>query len=384
MRSLAAALIVAVGLSVRPGSQSPAEDAASRYRAMADRAKARLEALNKEAAALAARERSLLTDLRRLELGREAREAELARANAEQAAATADLELTRARIEVLERQLASERPAIEARVVRLYKQGTFDAPRWWLGVESIQDAARAQRVLSALARADRDRLSAYASQLDESRQARATVEARSREAATWQARAAEAREAAARAASAQAALVASIDRQRDLTARLAGELQQAQERLQASLDDFSVEEASASAAVLPIKSFQGALPWPVAGQLTARFGRAASSRFGTSIIRNGIEIAVAEGTPVHAVHEGRVAFADVFSGFGRLVIVNHGQGVFSLYGHLQSVEVARGARIDQRAVVGTAGRAPAGAPALYFEMRVDGRAVDPLQWLKRN
>jgi septal ring factor EnvC (AmiA/AmiB activator) len=83
------------------------------------------------------------------------------------------------------------------------------------------------------------------------------------------------------------------------------------------------------------------------------------------------------------VHEGRVAFADVFSGFGRLVIVDHGQGAFSLYGHLATIDVERGAHLDAGAVVGTSGRAPGGTPALYFELRVDGRPVDPLQWLKR-
>jgi septal ring factor EnvC (AmiA/AmiB activator) len=69
--------------------------------------------------------------------------------------------------------------------------------------------------------------------------------------------------------------------------------------------------------------------------------------------------------------------------FGRLVVVDHGQGAFSLYGHLATLEVARGARVEAGSVVGTTGRAPGGTPALYFELRVDGRPVDPLQWLKR-
>jgi septal ring factor EnvC (AmiA/AmiB activator) len=175
--------------------------------------------------------------------------------------------------------------------------------------------------------------------------------------------------------------VASIDRQRDLTARLAGELQQAQARLQDSLAGIA-EESVGPTPVLPIRAFAGALDWPVRGPVTAGFGRAPSSRFGTSIVRNGIEIGTPEGTAVRAVHEGRVAFADPFSGFGRLVIVDHGQGVFSLYGHLQTVAVARGAHADAGSALGTTGRSTTGADALYFELRVDGRPVDPLQWLK--
>jgi septal ring factor EnvC (AmiA/AmiB activator) len=98
---------------------------------------------------------------------------------------------------------------------------------------------------------------------------------------------------------------------------------------------------------------------------------------------NGVEISLAEGRPVHAVHEGTVAFADQFTGYGNLVILDHGDGAFSLYGHLSSLGVARGDRVDALATVGTSGRNPSGNPALYFELRVDGKPVDPLQWLKK-
>jgi septal ring factor EnvC (AmiA/AmiB activator) len=87
-------------------------------------------------------------------------------------------------------------------------------------------------------------------------------------------------------------------------------------------------------------------------------------------------------SPVTAVHAGKVAFADQFTGFGRLVIVEHGQGVFSLYGHLESLAVTRGVQVPAGAVLGTSGRTPGGRDAVYFELRIDGRPVDPLQWLK--
>jgi septal ring factor EnvC (AmiA/AmiB activator) len=86
---------------------------------------------------------------------------------------------------------------------------------------------------------------------------------------------------------------------------------------------------------------------------------------------------------VHAVHEGTVAFAGPFTGYGDLVILNHGARTFSLYGHLVKVEVGRGARVEQGGTVGSVGTAPAGPPGVYFELRVDGRPVDPLQWLKK-
>jgi septal ring factor EnvC (AmiA/AmiB activator) len=78
-----------------------------------------------------------------------------------------------------------------------------------------------------------------------------------------------------------------------------------------------------------------------------------------------------------------VAFAGEFSGYGNLVIVDHGDKAYSLYGHLSGAAVKTGDRVEAAATVGLAGRDPAGNPALYFELRIDGSPVDPLQWLKR-
>jgi len=82
------------------------------------------------------------------------------------------------------------------------------------------------------------------------------------------------------------------------------------------------------------------------------------------------------------VHGGSVAFAAPFTGFGTLVIVDHGGGAFTLYGHLADAAVAQGGAVERGTVVGHAGRTPAGQPALYFELRIDGRPVDPVQWFK--
>ena len=135
--------------------------------------------------------------------------------------------------------------------------------------------------------------------------------------------------------------------------------------------------------MLPLRPFRGVLPWPAAGIVVGRFGRATTSRFGTAIARNGIEVSLAADQPIRTVHEGTIAFADQFTGYGNLVIIDHGETTYSLYGYLSSIDVARGAHVDAQARIGSSGRNPSGNPALYFELRVDGKPVDPLQWLKR-
>jgi septal ring factor EnvC (AmiA/AmiB activator) len=84
-----------------------------------------------------------------------------------------------------------------------------------------------------------------------------------------------------------------------------------------------------------------------------------------------------------AIHDGTVAFAGPFSGFGNLVILDHGAQTFSLYGDLLDIGVKKGARIERGQPVGTAGPIPSGSEGIYFELRVDARPVDPLQWLRK-
>ncbi len=163
---------------------------------------------------------------------------------------------------------------------------------------------------------------------------------------------------------------------------MAGELEAAALKLQKAVQPPSGSVPPAELVVLPIKSFRGALEWPTAGKLVSRFGERRTLKYGVPTTQNGVEIEAADGQPVRAVHDGRVTFAEVFTGLGQLVIVDHGGLAFSLYGYLGSIGVARGRVVAAGEVIGTAGRAPSGTPAVYFEMRIDGRPVDPLQWLK--
>jgi septal ring factor EnvC (AmiA/AmiB activator) len=173
-----------------------------------------------------------------------------------------------------------------------------------------------------------------------------------------------------------------VDARRDLNAQMRADLEQAEARLERTLAvPLSGGSAPADAGFLPLKPFRGALDWPIEGRVVSRFGQQ-RTRLGMRLLQNGIEVEAAVGTPVRAVHEGRVTFADVFAGFGQLVILDHGNLGFSLYGYLGSARVAKGSTVSAGQVIGTSGRAPGGNAAAYFELRIDGKPVDPLQWLK--
>jgi len=360
-------------------AQAPEQDRAQ-AEALSKRATERLAALQKESEALVKQEQTLLVELRKLEVERQIKIEELAGIEREAAGVQQQLQRATERLDALKSDAQRQEPDLERRLVQLYKMGRVGYWRMLLDVNDVRDLGRAYRTASALNRIDRDRVEEHKRTLAALGQERAVLEKRSRELQVLQSRGREARLAVDRAVAAHSALVASIDARRDLNARLTGELEEAQQRLQSSITQMAAGK-SVPALGLPLGPFRGALPWPADGVLTQRFGRL--DRNGLVMQRNGIELSLAENRPVHAVHEGTVAFADQFSGYANLVIVDHGDRNYSLYGHLNSLSVHKGERVDASTVVGLTGRNPAGNPSLYFELRIDGKAVDPLQWLKR-
>jgi murein DD-endopeptidase MepM/ murein hydrolase activator NlpD len=238
-----------------------------------------------------------------------------------------------------------------------------------------------------LATLDRQRAIQHRRNLEQMNIARAALEKRRAEIVALQRSASEARAASDRAAAERSALIAQIDARRDLTAELASELQTAQQRLQQTLGAIAsgAPRAESDAAALPIRPFRGDLDWPVSGRVMARFSgfSGPASRVSAVGMQSGIQIAAAEGSNVRAVHDGTVAFAGPFTGFGNLVIVDHGGNIYTLYGQLDALSVAQGAKIDRGETLGTTGRVLVGIPGMYFEMRVDGKPVDPLEWLKK-
>jgi septal ring factor EnvC (AmiA/AmiB activator) len=380
-RTSLAALILLCWAPAAIGWQAPETSERARVDAAARRTADRLRALQREADALAARERTLLVDLRKLEVDRQIAIEKLAAVERDLATTRKALLDAEARADQLARAAEAQLPDVEARLTQLYKMGRAGYWRLLLNVDDLQELGRAYRAASALHAIDLARVNEHYATLDALARERRTLHTRETELEGLQKQAAAARAALDKAVAARTSLINSIDARRDLAARLIGELQVAQQRLQASLAQIDAGKPAVTA--LPLRAFQGDLPWPARGTVTGGFGRQSSSRFGTAILRNGVEIGTAEGQQVRSVHEGTIAFADHFPGYGNLIIVDHGNRAYSLYGYLESLAGSQGQRVEAGTVVGTSGVNPSGNPALYFELRVDGTAVDPLQWLRK-
>jgi septal ring factor EnvC (AmiA/AmiB activator) len=369
---IASAVAVAIACCT-VGAQEPDP---ARTEALARRATERLQTLHDEADRLAAEERSLLGDLRRLELEREIKSEEFRQADAAATAISRDLATLDGEIVVLEAQDAAARPALRARLLSLYQLGQGRYARMLLSISDLRRVGQATRMIGALATRDRERIAEHQRRLQQLSASRGSLTDHQHQLSAQRAAADRARAAAERAIDARNALIRDIDERRDLNAALVGELQSAQQKLQNTVANVGAPAAAVETPSLPIAPFRGSLEWPAPGTVRQRF------QHGPTAV-NGIDIAAAEGARVQAIHDGVVAFADTFAGFGRLVILDHGGQTFSLYGNLATLDVEKGARIEQGRTLGSVGVAPTGAAGLYFELRIEGRPVDPQLWLRK-
>lgn len=132
-------------------------------------------------------------------------------------------------------------------------------------------------------------------------------------------------------------------------------------------------------------SMRGKLPWPISGKIISHFGKIKNPKFNVYTFNNGIEIQTRPDLGVKAIHNGQVIFADWFEGYGKLVIVDNGGGYYSLYGHLDRIEAQIGKKIYSGNVLGYSGETGSiNGYTLYFEIRKDGKPVNPLIWLDKN
>jgi septal ring factor EnvC (AmiA/AmiB activator) len=387
LRSAIAALVLVCVLHPRLGAGQAPQPADAAQDQLAER----LRTLEREATQLAARSRSLVAELRQLERVRDQRRQALQTVEAAVAESATALQRASERVAALERERVAQLPDLKTQLVNVYKNGRSGYARMLFDVTGLRDFARATRAMTSLTAINQKRIEEHRRTLAALQAERRAIEQRTRQLRTEENAARRARAEADAAIAAHTALIDEIDSKRDLAAQYVGELQVAYDELQkqfkpgVSGTPAAAAPAAASggsaAGATAMASLRGSLPWPVAGQVSGRFGQS-EGRLGGTAVRNGMEFSAPEGAAVRAVQAGTVSFADEFAGFGTLVIVDHGANNYSLYGYLGSVSAQRGAQVAAGAELGRVGLSPAGPPALYFEMRIDGRSVDPLQWLQ--
>ena len=302
------------------------------------------------------------------------------------------LDRSSAELILTEDNLAERRAVLERRLVDIYKRGALYTFQALLAAESFGDLLSRYKYLYLTSRQDRalvgdveklrnrvveqrDDLLDVRKQLDRTREEREAeytkfselVEARARR-------------------------LSQLRRTARTTEQRLSELQKDESRLNdllASLERARRDEVRAPGGAAPVPGSIttadiGRLDWPVEGAIVYRFGRDTLPSGG--IIRwNGIGIAAEEGTPVKAVESGKVRLVGQFGTYGLTVVLEHGNGYYSVYSHLQSAEVQLSATVSRDQTIGTVGGGNSDyGPHLHFEIRGENQvALNPVDWLRK-
>lgn len=147
------------------------------------------------------------------------------------------------------------------------------------------------------------------------------------------------------------------------------------------LDEAIPDILTAPGKRTPFEKLKGRLDWPTKGAVQALFGKLRES---SRVKWNGVMIRAGEGSEVRAISHGRIAFADWLRGYGLLVIIDHGGGYMSLYGHNQTIYKETGEWVEAGEAIASVGSSGGRQQAgLYFEIRHNGKPTNPSSWCRR-
>jgi septal ring factor EnvC (AmiA/AmiB activator) len=383
-RAVLGVLIVSLaGLAHAQGpAPSPSPSAANERPSSTDerlrRVRERKQSIERDVARLRGQEKSLLADVERLELEVRLRSEQLRETQLVLHRANEQMDATVRRVRELDASVAQARPQLAARARALYKMGDLSYVRMLLSVERPADMLRGYRFVSALARRDREKMAALRANLASLAATRDDLQKKTREALSLRADLDRARRAFEVDRQRKSELLTSIVEKKETHAAYLQELEEAEGKLGQLLSGLGAADFT-----VPITVFKGALPWPARGRVGVAFGRHKHPRFETYTLHNGIEIEAPLDAPVRSVHDGTVAFAAPFLGYGLMVIVDHGGKNHTLYAHLAETRVQPGQRVSAGDALGTVGSSGVEGPGLYFEIRSQGKPQDPQDWLTR-
>ncbi|MGD9343092.1 MAG: peptidoglycan DD-metalloendopeptidase family protein [Desulfuromonadales bacterium] len=271
---------------------------------------------------------------------------------------------------------------IRSRLVVLYKTGEVGLIRALLAEsESPREIAEKYTFLSRMVRHDRDLLDQYRSQVQDYRTALADLEAMEKKQSTVVLRRNREREALQKARRSKQVLLAEVKRDAVSLEKMLQDLRAKAARLNELVKKLETEQGQPYTGNLEgLLAQKGRLLWPVPGKLRVGFGTSRHGELGTLIESHGFDIAAAVGTPVNAAAGGKVIFANILRGYGKLMIIDHGRKYYTLYAHMARFTKQVGEPVAAAEVIAYSGYE--GRDAIYFEIRQGGKPLNPGDWLK--
>ncbi|HEY6838197.1 MAG TPA: peptidoglycan DD-metalloendopeptidase family protein [Geobacteraceae bacterium] len=310
------------------------------------------------------------------------------------------LSKTRGEIEATRTEVERRKKQIAERLATLYKAGEVSNARMFFSSESFPEMVENLRYTQSILENDRRTVAEYNARIERLRELKASLEQDLARKEKIKSNIEVKKQEVAEEKKKKAAYLVKIRQDKSHYISSLKELEANARRLQVMVERLEARSRKSytrksdaksvgggpSLPPLSDKGFggqRGRLALPARGEIVTRFGRHKHPEFNSFTVSNGIAIAASAGSDIRSVFDGQVIFADYFKGYGNMVIVDHGGGYFSLYAHAAKILKKVGASVHRNDVVASVGDvdSPRGAQ-LYFEIRYQGKPVDPAPWFR--
>ena len=353
--------------------------------------KKKIENEKKDLSRLRHKETSVASSLGKIRNDLDRRNREIKLANAKLSAISGELQLKESEAARLAGSISMRRTMLQKRAAALYRwRRTGSSLVLLSGNISPGTLMQRQHYLAAALAFDRDLLAQL--EIESRRQAelREELAQKRHELAEQKAVLGSAREAVRQEAQKKQLLLTSLRQEQGARLRALQQMEAAAQRLERMMEDIARRalikkpKEPQSAPGSGLGALRGNLEWPVRGQVIAPFGKFRHPEFDGEIVRKGIDIEATVGEEIRTVEKGRVVYADRFSGYGKMAIVDHGERYYTIYGYLSEILKKVGESVGRGEPLGRAGpSATQPGVKLYFEIRKDGHSVDPVPWFKK-
>lgn len=313
--------------------------------------------------------------------------AELNRIQNQVNAVNAKIRQTEEELRQAEARLAERQRLLNRRVRAIYMHGQLNYLEVIMGSKSFSDFANRLELLKRIIRADYNLIMEIQEQQRQIAAKKAQLDAEKQELEKVLAQAAQQQKAVAAKKAEQQVVLDSARNAKAAATQMESELQATSDDIRARIQARQAALAAQSSggggyAGGTIVTGSGALSWPVSGPITSSFGYRIHPIFGVPIGHAGIDIGVPEGTTVRAADSGTVIEADWLGGYGYAVIIDHGNGLQTVYGHNSSLLVSAGQSVSKGEPIAYSGSTGySTGPHCHFEVRLNGTPVDPMGYL---
>lgn len=294
-------------------------------------------------------------------------------------------ELTR-EIAYTEGQLGELKAALSARLNAIYRYGGVAELNLFFSSSTVNEAIVNSYLLSRIADQDREIYGKYMDRIRRLDQSRRDLGLQTQRLAEQKKQLEGERNEHRKAVEENSRYLSQVKREKQLHAAAVQELLRAQRELESKVRSL-IEQKRKMAQRSPsrtIPSYRGgALPWPVSGTVNSEFGMRMHPEFNTKLMHTGIDIVAPIGTPVSSVAAGEVLYAGWQRGYGQVIIIDHGGNLLTIYGHLSRMDVRDGQEVSAGQTIGGVGSTGISTgPHLHFEVRINGDAKNPRNYLR--